>query len=419
MQWAGGTDDEAVHTSQYARLGMRDHISASSVVEMTQALVATDTRNPPGQERLAADVARQLLEPLGCTFEEIEPEPGRVSLIARLGAGGERPILIINGHLDVVPINPDGWSTDPFGGEVSDGRVWGRGTADMKGGIAAAIEAVMALGRAGIDPPCDVVFHLVADEERGGRLGTDALGKAGLIRGDACIVPEPTSMAVCVAERGLSVIDVTVHGRPAHASEPSRGLSAIEKAAKVVLAIHGASFGHPAHPLLGSPTANAGVIHGGSGHNTVAERCVLTVDHRLLPGQSGPDAVAEIRALIDAIADPDLRYDAELVTFGEASELATDHPWVSVVRSAISSVMGRSAPIVGMTFATDARFVRNDAGVPAVVCGPGGIEQAHVDDEWVGVDALVDAAAVYATLIASFDEDAASALRARPLAGRR
>jgi succinyl-diaminopimelate desuccinylase len=211
-------------------------------------------------------------------------------------------------------------------------------------------------------------------------------------------------MAVCIAERGLSVVDVTLRGRPAHASEPSRGLSAIEKAAKVVLALHGASFGHAAHPLLGTPTANAGVIHGGSGHNTVAERCVVTIDHRLLPGQSADDAVADVRRLIDEIGDPDLIYETYLDTFGEASELAAGHPWVSLVRSSIASVLGNDPPIVGMTFATDARFVRNEAGIPAVVCGPGGIEQAHVDDEWVSIDALVDAAAAYATLMASFDK---------------
>ena len=390
---------------------MRDHISRSSVVDMTRALVAADTRNPPGNERLAADVARQLLEPLGCTFSEIEPEPGRVSLIAKVGdGGGDRPTLIVNGHLDVVPLNPSGWTVPPFEGVESDGRLWGRGTADMKGGIAAAIEALMTLRRAGIELPCDVVFHLVADEERGGTFGTAALSKEGLITGDACLVPEPTSLAVCIAERGLSVIDVTVRGRPAHASEPSRGVSAIEKAAKVVLAVHGAQFGHGPHPLLGSPSANAGIIHGGSGHNTVAERCVITIDHRLLPGQNADDAIADVRGRIDGIGDSELVYETELMTFGEASELRGDHPWVGVVQKAMRAAQGGDAPIVGMTFATDARFVRNEAGIPAVVCGPGGIEQAHVDDEWVAVDALVDAVAVYAELFAAFDAAAAAAL---------
>jgi succinyl-diaminopimelate desuccinylase len=392
---------------------MRDHVLADSVVGMTQALVATDTRNPPGQEWLAADVARQLLEPIGFSFDSIEPAPGRVSLIARLGEEPDRPTLIVNGHLDVVPINPDGWTRDPFGGEIADGRVWGRGTADMKGGIAAAIEAVLALGRAGRSLPCNLVFHLVADEERGGAFGTAVLASSGLVIGDACLVPEPTSLGVCIAERGLLHVDVTLRGRPAHASEPSRGISAIQKAAKVVLALHGADFGHPPHPLLGSPTANAGVIAGGSGANTVAERCVVTIDHRVLPGQTRDDAVTDVRRLIDEIDDPDLSYDLLPLIFGEASELAAGHPWVAQVQRAITQTRGAPAPILGMTFATDARFVRNDAGIPAVVCGPGGIEQAHIDDEWVAVDDLVDAAAMYAELFATFDQEAAAALPRR------
>jgi len=111
---------------------MRDHVSTDSVVAMTQALVAADSRNPPGNEVAAAEVARQLLEPLGCAIERVEPAPGRVSLVARLGSGSpSRPTLIINGHLDVVPVNHAGWTRDPFGGEIADGRIWGRGTADM------------------------------------------------------------------------------------------------------------------------------------------------------------------------------------------------------------------------------------------------------------------------------------------------
>jgi len=393
---------------------MRDHVSTDSVVAMTQALVAVDSRNPPGNEVAAAEVARQLLEPLGCAIERVEPAPGRVSLVARLGSGSpSRPTLIINGHLDVVPVNHAGWTRDPFGGEIADGRIWGRGTADMKGGIAAAIEAVLALGRAGRELPCDVVFHLVADEEQGGRWGTRVLTESGYVVGDACLVPEPTGLGVCIAERGLLNVEVTLHGRPAHASDPRRGISAIEKAAKVVLALHGADFGH-SHPLLGRTSANAGTISGGSGSNVVAERCVVLLDHRLVPGQDEADAIADVRRLIDEIDDPELRYELSPIVFGEASELAADHPWIGQVQRAISAVRGAEAPVIGMTFATDARFVRNQAGIPAIVCGPGAIEQAHGDDEFVDIDALVDAATIYAELLAGFDAAAVEALRAEP-----
>ncbi|MDP9071374.1 MAG: M20 family metallopeptidase [Actinomycetota bacterium] len=382
---------------------MREFVDVATLVTLTQALVAVDTQNPPGNERAILEVARGMLEPFGARFEEVEPEPGRTSLLATVGAGdGSRPTLLVNGHLDVVPVDAGHWSHDPFGGELADGRLYGRGTSDMKGGIAAAVQALSALQRAGVQPSCDLVFHLVADEERGGRLGTRALVERGALVGDACLVPEPTGMAVCVAERGMVTATITVHGRSAHGSEPGAGVSAIEGAAKVVLALHGADFGDPAHPLLGRPSCNVGVIEGGTGHNTVAERCTLVVDRRLLPGMSREAAEAGLRERIDAIDDPELRYELEPGVYGEASELDRGHAFVGQVQAALAATLGRRSPVIGMTFSTDARFVRNQAGIPAVVCGPGGIDQAHTDDEWVAVDRLADAAAVYARLYATF-----------------
>lgn len=380
---------------------MRGFVDADAVVERTRALVAVDTQNPPGRERDALDACRAMLEPLGASFEEFEPEPGRASLLATVGTGN-RPVLIVNGHLDVVPVHRPGWTRDPFAGELDGGRLYGRGTADMKGGIAAAVEALAALGRAGREPACDLAFHLVADEERGGAFGTAALVAAGKVRGAACLVPEPTGMALCVAERGLFTADLTVHGRPAHGSQPRDGVSAVELAAKVVLALHAADFGGPDHELLGRPTCNIGMIQGGTGHNTVAERCTMVVDRRLLPGDTAASAEAGIRALVDRIGDPDLRYDIEPDVYGEASELDRSHPFVGAVQAATTAVLGAPAAVVGMRFTTDARFVRNQAGIPTVVCGPGEIGQAHTNDEWVEVERLVDAAAVFAELFASF-----------------
>jgi succinyl-diaminopimelate desuccinylase len=381
---------------------MRGAVDVDAVVDLTRELVAVDTQNPPGNEAAVIGVCREALAPFDARFEEFEVAPGRTSLIATVGTGEPgRPTLIVNGHLDVVPVDPTGWTRPPFGGERDGDRLYGRGTADMKGGIAAAVVALDTLRRAGRRPACDVVFHLVADEERGGALGTGAMAAAGLLHGDACIVPEPTGLNVCVAERGIVTANVVVHGRPAHASNPRDGISAIELAAKVALAVHAAEF-EGSHPLLGSPSCNVGEIAGGTGHNTVAERCTLVLDRRVLPGATPASVEQELREKIESVDDPDLRYDLTLGVFGEASELDAADPLVARVQAALASVLGAEQPVIGMTFATDARFVRNDAGIPAVVCGPGAIEQAHVHDEWVSVERLADAAAVYAELYASF-----------------
>lgn len=385
---------------------MREHVKAGEVVRLASELIAVDTSNPPGREAPLEEVLRAALEAHHPSWTRIEPEPGRVSLVAELPPGkpGEdRPRLLVNGHLDVVPVDRSGWSREPFEPCVDQGRLYGRGSADMKGGIAAAICALDVLGRAGRAPACDLVFHFVADEERGGRLGTQALLEAGLLEGDACLIPEPTDLALCIAERGLYQARITVHGRPGHGSRPREAVSAIEHAARLVLALHAADFGDPWHPLLGQPTANVGTIAGGTAFNTVAESCLLGLDRRLLPGVDAAQAEAGIRARISSARIEGLRYDLELDAYGEASEMPPDDPFAVLVGDAVAEATGTRPEAIGMSFTTDARFLRNQAGIPTVVCGPGAVEQAHCDDEHVTVQRLVEATATYARLYASFD----------------
>ncbi len=381
-------------------------VDVERLVALTQEMVSVDTRNPPGNETPIEGVVRSALQRWNPRWTRIEPSPGRLSLVAEIphpdGPDPSRRTLIVNGHLDVVPVNAPAWSADPFSPRVVDGKLFGRGSADMKGGIAAAILALDTLERSGSVPGANIVFHLVADEERGGGLGTKVLLEMGLIAGDACLIPEPTDLAVCVAERGLLQGRVVVAGKPAHGSRPREGVSAIEHAARVVLALHGADFGGPEHPLLGSPSANIGIISGGSAFNTVAESCVVGVDRRLLPGATVSSATEEIIARIDGAAVDGLSYTFEVDTFGEASEMPSSDPFASLVRSCVASITGSDPDVIGMTFTTDARFVRNQAKIPAVVCGPGAIDQAHGDDEYVTVERLTQACEAFARLYAQF-----------------
>jgi succinyl-diaminopimelate desuccinylase len=385
---------------------VREHVDADRVVALTSEMVSIDTRNPPGNEAPIEETVVKALAHRHPNWKKIEPEPGRISLVADIphprGPGGNRPVLIVNGHLDVVPVNAAAWSRNPFEPHVEDGKLYGRGTADMKGGIAAAICALDTLERAGVPPACDLVFHLVADEERGGRVGTRALLEQGFIHGDACLVPEPTDLQVCVAERGLLHAYIRVEGRPGHGSRPREGVSAIENAARLVLALHAADFGDPDHPLLGRPTANIGTIAGGTTFNTVPETCTIGIDRRILPGATLESTQAGISDLIEAAGVPDLRYEWDIDTFGEASEMPGDDPFAILVGEAVAKATGSVPDTIGMSFTTDARFVRNQAGIPAVVCGPGSVAQAHGNDEYVAVESLVDATAAFAELYAMF-----------------
>jgi len=392
---------------------VHQHVDIERLIELASALIAVGTPNPPGNEAALTGVLRDALAPWHPEWTEIEPAPGRVSLIGRLRRPGTddvgdrlgataRPTLIVNGHTDVVPAVAERWAHSPFSPVVMNGRLYGRGSADMKGGLAAAICALGTLEAAGGEPSCDIVFQFVADEERGGGLGTRVLMESGLLQGDACVVPEPTSLAVCVAERGLLQGEIVVKGRPAHGSRPREGVSAIEHAAQIVLALHAADFGGPDHPLLGRPTANIGTLHGGSAVNIVAEEARVGFDRRLLPGVSLDDAVGGLRERLWAAGLGGTDFEIEVRDYGEGSEMGAAHPFAELVRRCVASATGDVPPIIGMTFTTDARFLRNQGRIPAVVCGPGDIGQAHGTDEWAPVSQLVDATVAYAQLYCSF-----------------
>jgi succinyl-diaminopimelate desuccinylase len=410
---------------------VKEHVDRERLVELTRALVAVDTSNPPGNEVGVSSILRAALGEWGASWQEVEPAPGRLSLIASLPHPGDvraaddvrvggdrgsrawaRPTLIVNGHTDVVPVVASRWEHDPFDPQTRDGRLYGRGTADMKGGVAAAICALDALKSAGYERGCDIVFQFVADEERGGALGTRVLMEKGLLLGDACLVPEPTALSVSVAERGLLQGKIVVKGRPGHGSRPREGVSAIEHAAQIVLVLHAADYGDVEHPLLGAPTANVGTLHGGSAVNVVAEEARVGFDRRLLPGTSLDAAIAGVQEQIDAAGLGGIDYQIEVDDYGEGSEMSPGDPFAELVRSCVSRVTGQTPPTIGMSFTTDARFVRNQGRIPAVVCGPGDIAQAHGIDEWVNINQLVDATAAFAELYRSFGPGWAPADRA-------
>jgi len=385
---------------------IRSAVDVDAVVALTRDLVQIRSENPPGRETEVVDFLRGAFDSMGLgKGAVVEPVPGRQSLLVSTAdlARSAKPVLLINGHLDTVPVRPDAWRHDPFGGDVHDGRLFGRGSADMKGGVAAAITALQVCRALGLELPCEIAFHLVADEELGGARGTAVLLHEGLIQADACLDPEPTGLRLCLAERGLMFARITTHGVPAHGSEPSKGRSAIITAAAIAQALHDSEFPQTPHPLLGATTCNVGVIRGGSAPNVVPEECELHIDRRTLPGDTEQSVV---KGLTDRIASlglaPGADYDLAVDTYCEPSEIDADHPFVGTITESFEAMTGRAPGITGLPFTTDARFMRNQLAIPTVVFGPGRFELAHTVDEYVEVDALISAVAVYAHIYATF-----------------
>jgi succinyl-diaminopimelate desuccinylase len=381
-----------------------DAVDADEVLVFARELIAAPSENPGGTEDAAATVATDILKGIGASPETIRSEEGRPSIVASIGTVA-RPSLAWNGHLDVVPAGDlSNWSHGPWEGAVEDGRLIGRGAADMKGPIAAALAAAAAISRSGIELAGTLTFHLAADEEHMGVHGTRVLRDRGLLDQDACIVGEPSDLRIGLAERGGAWITAIAKGKGAHGSQPHLGVNAITSMARLLLRLPEA-LPDREHPLVGRPTVNAALITGGSAPNVVPDRCEVDIDRRIVPGETDRD---EVLAPFERLASdirrehPEVELGFELREWTDAAEAPADSTIAAIAREMVEGERGQRAVDVGFTGITDARFYINDAKIPTIILGPGSLSVAHTANEWVYVDDLVTAARIYARIFVRF-----------------
>jgi acetylornithine deacetylase len=353
---------------------------------LARALVAIDSRNPslvagaPG-ERDAARLLARTLERWGFAVELQDAATDRANVVATLGDGARS--LMLAGHLDTVGV--EGMTHPPFEPTVLDGRLYGRGSADMKGGVAAMCAAAVRAADSG-DLRCRVVVAAVCDEEFES-LGMRALVGAG-VRADAAILTEPTRLAIAPAHRGFVWVTLRFRGRAAHGSRYDLGVDAITHAGLFLSELHDVGTRVlPAHehPLLGHASVHASTITGGEGFSTYPDACVLRLERRTVPGETAGAVVAEVRDALERARTRDSRIDAEveLVTAQSPSDVATGEPIVRAVAAALERE-GLDTTVQGMSAWTDAAIL-NDAGIPAICFGPGDIGCAHAAEEYVPV----------------------------------
>lgn len=359
-----------------------------------------------GEEGVVAPLYADWMRREGLDVEVDEVEPGRANVYGTWGSGRAR--LVLNGHVDVVPPG-EGWSRDPFGGERADGRLWGRGAADMKAGLAAALFAVRALR--GAELGCTVEIQCVVAEETGGAGTRHAL--ATRPRPDAAIVMEPTEGVPACAAGGVVHFSIAVPGRAAHTSVPWAGVSAYEKAGLVVRALDELERRRQdelAHPLLDGLPRKAplalGTVHAGDWFGIVPDRAVLTGRLGLLPDEP-PETVRELieRQLARAAAADDWLRDhppeiAWLHAGLSGRETPASEPVLRALRAARREVAGSEA-MRAVTYGSDASHFAA-AGVPVALCGPGRIEDAHVADEHVAERDVIEAAETLALAVQEY-----------------
>jgi acetylornithine deacetylase len=371
-------------------------IRAGDARALACALVRIDSRNPgltPGAAGEAECVAllRRVLDDWGFRTEVHEALPGRPNLLARVGAARAPRRLMFSGHLDVVGV--DGMTHSPFEGEVRDGRLYARGAADMKGGVAAMCAAAWRAAQEPLDG--EIVVALTADEEYESA-GTRAMLERG-VRADAAIVGEPTRLEIMPAHRGFVWIEVELSGRAAHGSRWDVGVDAIRHAGLLLSEldrVDAEELPRREHPLLGRASLHASTIAGGIGMSTYPDRCVVRLERRTLPGERGEDVIAEIERACAAVRArrPSFVAEVRLLMTQGPSDVALDAPIVHALTDALRAC-DEPVRVAGMSAWTDAALL-NAAGIPAICFGPGDISLAHAAEEYIPLDEIDRAVSV-------------------------
>jgi len=365
-------------------------------------LVAINSVNPdlvpaaPGEAEIAHYIAHWL-EKAGLEVQLVESVPGRPNVvgIAR-GAGGGKTLLL-NGHMDTVGA---GGMPHPHQPVIRDGRLYGRGAYDMKGGLAACMWAAAATRKQRLSG--DVIFTAVIDEEYAS-LGTQELAKR--FHADGAIVAEFTELQLILAHRGFVWLEIETIGRAAHGSRPDLGVDAIVKMGKVLVELEKLDQilrSNPTHPLLGSASLHASLIQGGHELSTYPDQCALTIERRTLPGESPGKVAAEIQGIIEQLQRSDPSFQAMVRRGIDRAPLETpaEAGIARAVQAAAGKVLKRPLPIAGVPFWTDAALL-SAAGIQSVLLGPSG-SGAHADEEWVDLSSVKTCAEMYLAAAVEF-----------------
>lgn len=372
-------------------------------VALTRELVRVDSRNPslvanaPGEQA----IARLLTDVLGAWGLEArlhEAALGRPNVLATLRGRGRGRSLMFNGHLDVVGVV--GMTHAPFDALERNGRIYGRGACDMKGGVAAMCAAAAQL-RGELEG--DLIVTAVVDEEWQS-IGTSALLAAG-IRADAAIVTEPTRLAIMPAHRGFAWIEVRVRGRAAHGSRWDIGVDAIRHAGLLLAEldrVDAEDLPRRTHALLGRPSLHAAFIEGGIGLSTYPDRCVVRIERRTIPGETLDDVRREIDQACVRVRQrrPEFQADVDVLFAQPPSDVEQDAPIVRTLEAALRE-RGVPVSVQGLSAWTDAALL-NAAGIPAICFGPGDMGLAHAAEEYIEVEEIQQATDILVTVARSW-----------------
>ena len=385
---------------------MNPYVSKQEMVELTQELVRCPSVNPPGHTTDCAKIVLDKFRENNINAEIIEGRKGASNVVARLPGQTKGKVLLLNGHLDVVLPGED-WTVDPFGGEIRGDIIYGRGTSDMKSGIVSLIAAMIAFRRSGAYFNGEIVFMGVADEETLGKFGTVYLleNKIGT-DADFAIVAEPTNLRIELGNRGVRWIDILVKGKASHAGGmPHLGINAISYAVKLIGAIHSMEFRNRNDAFdIPSPGVSVTMISGGTKANIIPERCELTVDRRMIPGETHEMIMEELKRVIDPIVEGEKELQIEVRVrpdYVDPYLISEDEPIVKATIESFKQVTGRKPQIGATSGGTDGSHLFHKARIPTVIFGPGNGDLCHKPDEHVAIENIMLATEIF---VSTFDK---------------
>lgn len=389
------------------------HVDEREITEFMQELIRCNSCYPPGDTRSVADVCIKKLKAEGIKTELVYPPEGlkgsmddhvdnsRIpSVLAYLGDGSGKQMLW-NAHMDTVPVEDlDNWRHDPFSGILEDGYIYGRGAGDDKGSVGAQVMAAIALKRSGVRLDGTLIVNPVADEEGHGLRGTAWLRDAGYYKPDIVVIGEQTDNCVAIAERAYTFFTVIIKGKACHGAMPWNGNNAAVKAAKFISLIDGElapRLEERTHPYLPHSTVNVAKVHGGCKENVVPELAEVTIDRRIIPGETIDGAVKEITDLLDRMKEEDpfeyeIRFDYRS---GVPTNTQPDDALVKSMIRTVEEVTGEHTEPVGYRQGSDSRWFA-DWGIPIAIFGPSDPSVGHSPNERVSIKQMVEAVKVYA-----------------------
>jgi len=361
---------------------------------LTRELLRYNTINPPGMERACARHLGAMLEGAGFRVAYQEFAEARTSLVAEIGGDDTRAPICFTGHIDTVPLGAAPWTKDAFAGETDGDRVYGRGSTDMKSGIAAIIAAALELAPELAKGP-GLVLVITAGEEIGCEGARFLADHKLLPRAGAIVVAEPTANYPYIGHKGLAWLEIETTGVTAHGSMPEVGDNAIVKMAKVIGDLERFEFPVKDHAVMGKPTLNVGTIHGGLNTNSVPDRAKITVDTRTVPGIDHTHLCHSLESLVGPRG-------AHVRKIVDCAPLYTEpaNEWVQQVFETCTPLLdGRPTPKT-ITFSTDGSDLkRGFGGPPAVILGPGEPTLAHQTDEWCSMTRIEQSVDLFRTLM--------------------